>query len=193
MLAVALAIPAYADITLKQTTEGKGLGMSGKSASTAYIKGNKMRSDVVVSDKTQTTIFDVDAQKMYIFDSKKKEADVWDMAAFADEMSKSVDASSLKGSVKPNGQTKQIGGRAAAGYDMDVSMQSAIGGSKDMSMTVSLVGPMWVVKDAPGTADFARFYKAAAAKGFIAYRAAGGGIGVAVSERLRQAFHAAAH
>src|SRR5438874_4309858 len=166
-LAVALAIPAYADITLKQTTEGKGLGMSGKSASTAYIKANKMRSDVVVSYKTQTTIFDVDAQKIYIFDSKKKEADVWDMAAFADEMSKSVDASSLKGSVKPNGQTKQIGGRAAAGYDMDVSMQSAIGGSKDMSMTVSLVGPMWVVKDAPGTADFARFYKAAAAKGFI--------------------------
>jgi hypothetical protein len=50
---------------------------------------------------------------------------------------------------------------------MDVSMQSAIGGSKDMSMTVSLVGPMWVVKNAPGTADFARFYKAAAAKGFI--------------------------
>ena len=46
-------------------------------------------------------------------------------------------------------------------------MQSAIGGSKDMSLTVSLVGPMWVVKNAPGTADFARFYKAAAAKGFI--------------------------
>src|SRR5438552_9686571 len=193
VLSLSLALPARADVTLKQNSTGKGLGMSGTTSGATYIKGNKMRTDVVAGDKTQTTIFDVDGQKMYIFDSKKKEADVWDMAAFADEMSKSVDASSLKGSVKPNGQTKQIGGRAAAGYDMDVSMQSAIGGSKDMSMTVSLVGPMWVVKDAPGTADFARFYKAAAAKGFIAYRAAGGGIGVAVSERLRQAFHAAAH
>ena len=36
-----------------------------------------------MGDKTQTTIFDLDAQKMYMFESGKKEADVWDMGAFA--------------------------------------------------------------------------------------------------------------
>jgi hypothetical protein len=89
------------------------------------------------------------------------------MATFGEEMSRSVDPSSMKASITPNGQTKQIGGRAAAGYDMEISVQSAIGGSKDMNMTVTLTGPMWVVKDAPGTADYAGFFKAAVAKGWI--------------------------
>jgi hypothetical protein len=50
---------------------------------------------------------------------------------------------------------------------MQVSMASAMGGSKDMSMTVTLAGPVWIVKNAPGSADYARFYKAAVEKGWI--------------------------
>jgi hypothetical protein len=46
---------------------------------------------------------------------------------------------------------------SAAGYDMEISMQSAMAGSKDMSMTVTLSGPIWIVKNAPGSADYARF------------------------------------
>jgi hypothetical protein len=167
ILAWGLALPAHADVTIKQTTGGKGLGISGTAPGSTFIKGNRMRTDVVVGDKTQTTIFDLDAQKMYVFDSKKKEADVWDMGQFAAELSKSVDVSSTKASLKPNGQTKQIGGRAAAGYDMEVSMRSALGGSKDLNMTVTMQGPMWIVKGAPGSADYNRFFKAAVEKGWI--------------------------
>lgn len=166
-LAIGLAQPALADVTLKQTTAGKGLGMGGQAAGTTYIKGNKMRTDVVLGDKTQTSIYDLDEQKMYIFDSKKKEADVWDMAAFAAEVSKSVDASSTRASLKPNGQTKQISGRPAAGYDLEVSMSAAMAGAKDMNITVTLQGPTWIVRGAPGSADYGRFYKAAVEKGFI--------------------------
>ena len=143
------------------------MGISGTASGATFIKGNKMRADVVMGDKTQTTIFDVDAQKMYIFYSKKKEADVWDMATFGAELSKTVNTSGAKASVKPNGQTKQIAWHSAAGYDMEVSMQSAMGGSKDMTMTATLAGPIWTVKDAPGSADYARFYRAAVEKGWI--------------------------
>jgi hypothetical protein len=167
MLGMSLALPVYADVTLKQTTVGKGMGMSGNASGATYIKGNRMRSDMVLGDKTQTTIFDVDAQKMYIFDSKKKEADVWDMAAFSAELSKTVDMSSAKASLQPNGKTKQVAGQSATGYDVDISMQSAMGGSKDMTMTVTLSGPMAIVKNAPGSRDYARFYKAAVEKGWI--------------------------
>lgn len=166
-LTLGLALPAVADVTLKQTTGGKGMGISGKAGGTTYIKGNRMRSDVVMGDKTQTTIFDIDAQKMYIFDSKKKEADVWDMAAFGAELSKSVDMSNTKASVKPNGQKKEISGKSASGYDMEVTMDSAMGGNKEMMMTVTLSGPVWIVPNAPGAADYARFYKAAVEKGWI--------------------------
>jgi len=167
LIFVGLAIPASADVTIKQTAEGKGLGLTGKSLGTAYIKGNKMRTEAAIGDKTQTTIFDIDNQKMYVFDSKKKEADVWDMAAFAQELSKSVNTSNMKASLKPNGQTKQIDGQSAAGYDMEVSLDAGMGGSKDMTMMVTLQGPTWIVKNAPGSADYARFYKAAAEKGWI--------------------------
>jgi hypothetical protein len=167
LFALALTLSAYADVTINMTTSGKGMGMSGNTTGTTYIKGNKMRAETVLGDKTQTTIFDVDAQKMYVFDSKKKEADVWDMDAFAKELSKSVDVSSAKASIKPNGQTKKIGNQTAAGYDMLISMQSAMAGSKDMNMTVTLQGPLWIVKNAPGSADYGRFYKAAAEKGWI--------------------------
>ena len=167
VLAAALVAPVYADVTLKQMSEGKGMGFSGKNPGTTMIKGNKMRTDAVIGDKTQSMVFDVDAQKIYIFDSKKKEADVWDMNTFGHEIGKSVNASSARTSFKPNGQTKQIGGHTAAGYDMSVTMQAAMAGSKDMDMTVTLQGTVWIVKGAPGSADFARFYRAAADKGFI--------------------------
>jgi hypothetical protein len=167
VLIVGVAVPAFADITLKQTTTGKGMGMSGTTGGTTYIKGGKMRTDVVMGDKTQTTIFDIDTQKMYSFDSKKKEADVFDMAAVGAELSKSVDMSSAKASFKPNGQKKEISGKAANGYDMHVSMDSALGGAKEMTMTVTLEGPVWIVANAPGAADYAGFYKAAVEKGWI--------------------------
>lgn len=167
VLGLALAAPAHGDVTLNQTTGGKGMGISGTAKAVTRIKGNKMRSDTTMGDKTQTMIFDVDAQKLYMFDSQKKEADVWDMAAFGAELGKAVDVSGAKASIKPNGQTRQIAGHSAAGYDMEISMDSAMGGSKDMIMTVTLAGPVWIVKNAPGSADYARFYKTAAEKGWI--------------------------
>lgn len=167
LLVSSLAAPAAADLTLKQSISGKGLGISGQTTSTTYIKGNKMRSEAQVGDKTQITIFDLDAQKMFIFDSKKKEADVWDMAAFASELSKSVDTSAMKASITPNGQTKQIAGQTATGYDLDISMPATLAGNKEMSMLVTMTGPTWIVKNAPGTADYLTFYKAAAEKGWV--------------------------
>jgi hypothetical protein len=166
ILALGLAAPSFADLTVKQTTTGKGLGLTGSAPGTTFIKGNKMRTDVVMGDKTQTSVYDLDAQKMYVFDSKKKEADVWDMGAFAEEISKSVDVSSTKATLKPNGQSKTIGAKPAAGYDLEVSMQAAFAGSKDMNMTVTLAGPVWIVKE-PAAADYAKFYKAAVEKGWI--------------------------
>jgi hypothetical protein len=167
LLALSLSIPAFADVTIKQTTGGKGMGMGGKATGTTYIKGHKMRADLTIGDRVQSTIFDIDAQKAYFFDSKKKEADVWDMGAFAAQMGQSVDVSSIKASVKPNGQTKAFGAVKADGYDMLVTVPAAMGGGNGPKMTVTLTGPVWIVKNAPGGPDYANFYKAAAEKGFI--------------------------
>jgi hypothetical protein len=166
-VAVAVAAPAYADVTIKMATGGKGMGMAGMSSGTTYIKGNKMRSDLQVGNRTQTTIFDLDAQKMYIFESNRKEADVWDMADFGKQMNSAVNVENMKASLEANGQTKQFGTLTGNGYDMEISVPATMGGNKDMAMTITLAGPVWIVKDAPGAAEYTAFYKAAVDKGWI--------------------------
>lgn len=167
LLALSLAAPAAADVTIKQTTSGKGMGMSGTTTGTTYIKGAKMRTDLVTGDTTRSTVFDLDTQKMYSFDSKKQEADVYDMSAMQADLARTTDVASLKAAITPNGKTKDIGGKSAAGYDMAVSVPTTMGGNGEMAMTVNLTGPVWIVKNAPGSADWANFYTQAATKGFI--------------------------
>jgi len=167
IVALAVAAPARADLKLTEATTGKGLGMTGNIASTTYIKGLKMRVDTNQGDKVQSMIFDVENQKLYMFDSKKKEADVWDMADFGKQIGM-MDSDGGTSSFKPNGQTKQINGKTATGYDMSIVMPTTMGDAKNgMKMTVNLSGTTWVVKGAPGSADYAKFYMAAADKGFI--------------------------
>ena len=60
LLLATIAAPAGADVTIKQTNTGKGMGMSGTMPSTTYIKGLKMRTETVMGDTTRVTIFDVD-------------------------------------------------------------------------------------------------------------------------------------
>ncbi|HWN06792.1 MAG TPA: hypothetical protein VNO53_06480, partial [Steroidobacteraceae bacterium] len=92
----ALAFAAHADVTIKATATGKGFGISGSTPSTTYIKGLKMRSDATAGKKSISTIFDVDAQKMYILDVDDKKAKVWDMAAFASQLSSTVSADGMQ-------------------------------------------------------------------------------------------------
>ena len=166
-LAFVLWASAHADVTIKSTGTGKGLGMSGTTTSTTYIKGLKMRIDRVAGKKSSTTIFDVENQKMYVLDSKRMEADVWDMGAFSQELSKAVSVEGMRTSMKPNGQTKSIAGHNAEGYDMEIIVPATVGGAGGMQMTMVLNGVTWIVKGAPGTAEYAAFYKGAAEKGWI--------------------------
>ena len=163
-LAVIMAAPLSADVTIKAMNSGKVMGMSGDMPTTTYVKGMKMRVDTVQGDKTLTSIYDVENQKLYMFDNKKKEADVWDMAQIAADLSKAVAVQDMKTSIKPNGQTKQVAGKTANGYDMVITVPAEISG---MKMTMNLTGTTWIVKGAPGTADYIAFYKAAAEKGWI--------------------------
>jgi len=166
-LVLGVTAPAFADVTVKATASGKGMGMSTGMVTTTYIKGNKMRTDTVTGDTTRTMIFDVDGQRLYSFDSKKKEAEAWDMQAFGANITTAVDTTGMKTSLKPNGQTKQLLGKSAAGYDMEVIVPATVGGKDGMKMTVTMSGPIWIVKGAPGTADYIGFYKGAAEKGWI--------------------------
>ncbi|MGH8249771.1 MAG: hypothetical protein ACREVI_03575 [Steroidobacteraceae bacterium] len=167
VLAFALSAPAQADVTLKQTGTGKGLGMSGTTNTTTYIKGLKMRVDGEAGKKATATILDVENQKMYVLDPKKKQADVWNMADFGQEISQAVSVEGMRASMKPNGQTKSIAGQNADGYDMEIVVPARIGGEGGMPLTMVLTGVTWMAKGAPGSAEYSAFYQGAAEKGWI--------------------------
>ncbi len=164
--ALAWTLSVSGDVTIEQNISGKGMAVISGSSTTS-IKGMKMRTDMTARGTVMSTIFDVENQKMYVFDSKKKSADVWDMQAFSAEMAKSVDVGEMEASLKANSQKKEVAGKTADGYDIAVRVPASVGGSADMKMTVNLRGPLWVVKNAPGTADYMVFYKAATQKGWI--------------------------
>ena len=162
-----LCFAANADVTIKSTTNGKGLGLSGTSAGVTYIKGLKMRTEATAGDKRAVTIFDVDAQKMYVVNDKKKEVEAWDMSAFTQQLSQSVAAEGVQASMAPNGQTKPVSGQNTEGYDVNVTVPTMIGGSGGIKATMLLTGVAWMAKGAPGAAEYAAFYQGAADKGWI--------------------------
>lgn len=166
VLALVAPTTAFADLTMKSTVVNKAAGGTNTVNSTTFIKGNKMRTDMT-GTMTLSTIMDMDAMKMYSIDPKAKEVTVYDMAKMSADIGKNVQISDMKASVKANGKTKQVSGKAANGYDMEVSVPAQMGGAKGMKMTVSLAGPVWVVKGGPGTAEYMAFYKNSAEKGFF--------------------------
>jgi hypothetical protein len=155
---------AFADATIKSTANSKGFGLTGVIKSVTYIKGLKMRVEATIGDKNITSIYDVDGQKMYILDAKKKEVDAWDMGAFAQEMSKSVSTEGMHANLKPNGQTKSVDGQNADGYDIDIVVPANVAGTP---LTIVMTGVSWIAKGAPGSAEYSAFYKGAAEKGWI--------------------------
>lgn len=162
-----LCTTAHADVTLRQTTSGKVIGLGGEAASVTYIKGAKMRTETVFGNKTRVVIFDVDAQRMYSFEAGKKDGDEWDMGSFAAELGQSIDTAAIRSTFRPNGQTRKIGEVTATGYDVRVTVPATMGGPTGPKMTVTNAGTVWLANGAPGSADYAAFYEAAAAKGFI--------------------------
>jgi len=163
MVAVSLmATPVIADVTVTSQVAGK----AGESQSITYIKGLKMRSDSSMLGTPTTTITDIEAQKFISINHKKKEVTIYDMAQFRQELDKNMKTGQAESSLKPNGQKKDIAGRACTGYDISITMPMAMGqGAPEMTMVMS--GPVFIAKGAPGSVDYARFHNAAAEKGFI--------------------------
>ncbi len=163
-LALLVAAPAAADVTIKMQVTGKVVGKAGEAPGVTYIKGHRMRSDSTHNGTPMTTIIDLDAQKFISIDHRKKEAEVYEMAQLRQTLDKSTQGVSIDASVKPNGQTKTIAGQECSGYDITVSMPMAAGAD---GMRMVMTGPTCIVKGAPGEADYKAFYFAAAEKGFV--------------------------
>jgi hypothetical protein len=195
LVACLAAGPARADVTIKSTVKATGpAAMEGQSVSS--IKGTKMRVETTMSGAMAAmmpnaqpgqpmktvTIVDAAARQMTVLDAATKTATVYDLSKMADQMQQAGGPGDVKVSIAPTGQTRQILGRACAEFTLTVSMTVTppTGGAP---MTITLGGPTWIAKDAPGTADFAAFYKAAGESGL--FFQPGGGRGAGANPQTR--------
>lgn len=164
-LLAAAATPVLADVTITAAQTGKAMGRGGDAQSITHIKGARMRNDIRIGDEVISSIIDVDAQKMIVLNSKKREAEIYDMQKIGDDVEKNVGAAEARVSFTPNGQTREILGKACAGYD--VSIVTATQPGSETAMSIKLAGPAWIAKGVPGTDDYAAFFKAAVQKGYF--------------------------
>jgi hypothetical protein len=160
------AAPAWADVTLTQTTGGKMFGGGDQSGtSVTRIKGHKMRLDTKRGSNDTSMIFDVDAGKMITLNHATKEATVTNTADFGQALSKIPDAN-IESSLTATSEKKTVAGQSCTVYDMRVAVTFTMM-EKQPPMTFVMSGPACLSKTAPGHADVAEFYSAASQKGFI--------------------------
>lgn len=165
---VASASTAFADVKLVAQMTGTMMGRTASGETVTQIKGNKMRTDQAMGGAQLSTIMDLDTGELITINHKSKEAEIWSIADFAKTMTDiGVSASGVNVKMTPTGESKDIAGHKAQGYDLSVSVKSAMANQPGMQMTVSISGPAFLSPTAPGVKDYANFYVSAAEKGFF--------------------------
>ena len=162
-LALTLAAPASADVTIKSKTNMQGMGQTMASESTIMIADGFMRTDMIFNGMAQTSIIDVKGRRYITLDPRTKTATVTSADAMQQQMDQ-MGAGDMTLDVTPTGETKTIAGMSCSGYAVKVSMPMNMGGQ---SMTMTMTGPSWSAKDAPGAEDFSGFMKAASDAGMF--------------------------
>jgi hypothetical protein len=157
------ASPAAADVTVRLKNSGKGaMGAAMGGESTQQIKGAKMRTDQTIGSDPTSSIVDAGEQKMIVLNHKKREAEAHDMAKLSQEMAAAT--GEIKTSLTPTSRTRQIAGATCTDHDVRMEIPMQMG--QDV-MTMVMSGVVCLAQGAPGAADYAAFYEAAAENGLF--------------------------
>ena len=165
---LACAAAAQADVNVSTTTAGKASIINVGGAGSTLFKGNRMRVDSVLGGRTSSLIIDIDGKRFIDVDDKKKTATVTPLASIADELAK-VGVGGIQYSLTKTSQTKKVAGYSCTVHDLRVTMPFSPTGKmgEGMDATMVLAGTACLSTDAPGLADYQKFYRASADSGFI--------------------------
>ena len=171
LLAVALstfAASAHADLTVNTTTSGKASFIDVGGDGVTQIKGARQRTEQTIGGKAQALIIDIDGRRFVDIDAKKKVATVTPLESIADELQK-VGVGTMNATLTKTAEIKEIAGFPCTVHDVKLSLPFSPTGQtgQGLDLTMMLNGTVCLSTSAPGLADYQKFYKAAAASGFI--------------------------
>lgn len=159
---------ASADVALNATTAGKAAFINIGGEGVTQIKGNRMRTEQKGKGDSQILIIDIAARQFVSLEPKKKTALVTPLDTISEQLQK-AGLTDIKATIKPTTETKTIAGYACTVHEVNASFPFSMTGQPNdgMDFTMVLSGTACLSRDAPGVADYQRFYKAAADSGFI--------------------------
>ena len=178
------SVVVHADVTIvqKTTLEGgaasKAPGGAPSATITNRIKGGKARNDMDMETSSTpariSTITDVTARQIIVLDHNQKTARVATAEANPPPAPATAPSATVKvdGGVTPTGRTRTIDGMGCDEYAFNTSMSMSDLGGVNMppetaaamqGVTMVMKGSFWLVKDAPGVAEYRAHQKAMAA------------------------------
>lgn len=114
-----------------------------------------------MGNKSQVTLFDLDAMTMTILNREKREAEVYSLADLTEIVTKNTQGEP-RVKVEPLGQTREILGHKCKNYKITIVIPLNFGGSDIVGNTQSVI---WLAENAKGSEDYIKFFKAMADKG----------------------------
>ena len=165
---VAAGTAAHADVTVISTTAGKASIIDVGGTSTSLIKGNRMRTDSQMGKRDNSLIIDIDGRRFVDIDDRKKSATVTPLDSLHEELEK-AGVGSIQATLRKTAQTKKVAGYDCTVHDVSVTLPFSITGhpGDGMDMNMLMSGQVCLSSDAPGLADYQKFYRASADSGFI--------------------------
>ncbi len=167
-LLLAGAAATRADVTVNTTTAGKASVIDVSGTGVNFIKGNRMRTDSVAGGRASALIIDIDGRRFINLDEKKQSAVITPLDSISDELAK-VGVGGLSSSLSKTSQVKKVAGYSCTVHDINVTMPFSVTGNPGDGLTANMVlaGTVCLSTDAPGLADYQKFYRASADSGFI--------------------------
>lgn len=159
---------AHADVTVATTTAGKASIINVGGTSTNLIKGNRMRTDSLIGSRDNSLLIDIDGRRFVDIDDKKKTATVTPLDSIREQLDK-VGVGSIQATLTKTAEKKKVAGYDCTVHDVSVTLPFSITGNPGdgMDMNMLLSGKVCLSTDAPGLADYQKFYRASADSGFI--------------------------
>jgi hypothetical protein len=162
------SLAAHADVTINVTTAGKASFLNVGGEGVTQIMGNRMRSEQGVGGKPQVLIIDIDGRRFVNLDDKKKSAVVTPLDSISDELQK-IGLNDIQSTLTKTSETKKLAGFSCTVHDVNAKFPFSLSGqpNQGMDVTMLMAGKVCLSTEAPGLADYRRFYTAAADSGFI--------------------------
>lgn len=164
--ALALGAPVRADVTVSAKSTLRGSGSSSQGRSVTYVKGHRMRTDLVVNGETRSIVIDLDAGSYVSIDYRARTAEEYTASTVGADLDRISDRD-VAVSMTPNGQSRQIAGEPCTGYDLSVAVTTSLSppGGTPEPLTIRIAGPVFVAERTPARKEWTAFYDAANARG----------------------------